>query len=63
MRNLLKHPGAKQQAFEFAADHEIIRPLATYGQVVAEKSDPPSCLPPGRPDAAPTLGEGDAESA
>jgi len=63
LRDLLKHPGAKQQAFEFASDHEIIRPLSAYGQVVAEKSDPPSCLPPSRPDAAPTLGEGHAESA
>jgi len=63
LRGLLKQTGAKQQAFEFASEHEIIRPLTAYGQVVAEQNDPPSCLPPSRPDAVPLLGEAHAESA
>ena len=43
LRGLLKQGGGKQQEFEFTSDHEIIRPLAAYGQVVADQSVPSKC--------------------
>jgi len=34
IRQLIKRGGRKQQAFEFLAEHEIIRDMAEYGQLV-----------------------------
>ena len=35
IRELIKRAGAKQEAFEYLAEHEIIRDLASYGELVS----------------------------
>ncbi len=35
IRELIKRAGTKQEAFEYLAEHEIIRDLASYGQLIA----------------------------
>jgi transposase len=53
IRELIKRDGAKQQAFEYLAEHEIIRDLASYDEVVAASLA-------GRPVATTTWDQGDA---
>ena len=36
IRELLKRGGNKQESFEFLAEHEIIRDMADYGQLVRD---------------------------
>ena len=52
IRELIKRDGAKQQAFEYLAEHEIIRDLASYDEVVAASLA-------GRPVATTTWDQGD----
>jgi len=35
VRELIKRTGARQQAFEYLAEHEIIRDLASYDELVS----------------------------
>lgn len=63
IRELIKRGGVKQASFEFLSQHEIIRDLSDYGDLVGRAFQAPASLPPRGLDATPHVGEGAAEAA